>query len=1018
MNTGSEAILDKVLRSLEKKRKRVCLINGMIEFLLVLCVSLGLISLFAHISSNNVYFSILKTLAITAWCFGFVKFLLPPILKKERKTELAKELERVSAGLGEDTLNAALLMAESQRLKTLGVSKSLVSAHIDKVARRIESLDLSAIVPKEKITTYSKAIAAVFVLSLTSLIFSPREFQSFLFSTKIFPPSEPYLLELADIKVNYTYPDYTEIPPREIKGSTGDIKAIKGTEVAFEATLLKLLDRGNLVIEKAHVIPVNSEKGRIKAEFRILSSGTFFVEDKGGKYRSKVFKITMEEDKNPRVSIEHPGGDIIEVDGGEKFEINYRSDDDFGLTKLMLAWNTKKGESSRLIKQTKEELKFLEGKFLWELASVDSDPGETLEVRIKAYDNDTVSGPKIGVSNVIKVKLKNPRKKHEGVLIVAEKLLDEFLDILGDEIENARFGNMPSNTGQNSNRNQIIGQSENQSDYSKINISMTKNIQEDLTSKIEKALISLDKIVGQMRNDDFSDYTYFLELSGMKIRIKDLLDERRDLIPSFSITDLPRLDSLITKEINEFEDDILFLDSMLKGEKLRESLLYGKDTLSKYNELSELFEKLKQNGDETTRNEIAKKMEELTSLISELTEKLSSLSGEIYDGFLNPDAFESVDLQGKLDEIRKLAEQGKIDEALDLLSSLKTGLQSMIASLESGLQSFSSASLSKEINRLNEIISRMGSIEKEQTNLKGKTENLKESSLKSPPKKENLSDFLERERKKIEQLKTLLSETKARISPDIPESEIMEGSFLIDRALRKTDELEHWLQALEFEEALKRAKEVEEDATGLKNLSKLFWEIAKGDREIRKSERLAREIRKDLENALQRGTREGQSYQIAKRQDELERETSQLGNDIGEFQDDSSLIPQIGEKVSESKGFMHGAYDNLKRTEISKAISNQEEAIKTLKKAREEAEGLLEKYQLSAKGRGLPVPLVLGNQLQPGTQGVDTGYVEIPAPEESQIGKEFKESLLKALKDGSPEGYSELNKRYYDRIIK
>ena len=1018
MNTNSEAILDRVLDSLERKRKKVLLAQGAMEFLLVLCASMGLTSLFAHLYSNNVYFSILKNLALLAVCFGFLKFLLPPILKKERKTEVAKELEKASPGLGEDTVNAILLGAEIKSKKELGVSKPLVSAHIDRVAGRIESLDLSPAVPEDKIRTYWKPIAAVFVLSLASLIFSPGEFRSFLFSTNILPSGEPHLLELADIKVNYNYPDYTTIPAQEIKGSTGDIRAIKGTNVAFEATPLKSLDKGNLVIEKGHVIPISSEKGKIKAEFRIFSSGNFFVEDKSGKYRSRVFKITVEEDHNPRVHIKHPGGDIIEIDGEEKLEINYGAEDDFGLTRLSLTWNTKKGESSRLIRQVKGEPKSLEGKFLWELSSIDSDLGETLDVRINTYDNDTVSGPKVGVSNVIRVKLKNPRKKHEDVLIMAEKVLDELLDILGDEIENARLGHSSLHSSQNAHSGQVVGQTDNRPDYSEVNISATKGAQEGLTVKIERVLSSLDKVVGKMTRDDFSDYTYFLELSRMKARIHDLLNERHDLIPSFSLNDLSKLDGLVTREIKEFEDDILLLDSMLKGEKLRQSLLYGKDALHKYNELSGLLEKLKQGGDETTRREIAEKIKELRGLMSELTAKLSSMSGDIYEGFLNPDAFESIDLQGKLDEIMKLAEGGKIDEALDSLSSLKTGIQSMIASLESGFQSFSSASLSREISRLNEIISRIGSIEKEQTSLKKGTEDLKQSFLKSPPKKDNLSGFLERERKKIEQLKNILSEAKARISPDIPLSETIEGSFLIDRAFGKAAELEHWLQALELEEALRRAKEIEEDTKELKSLSELAWEIEEGDREIGKAEVLAREIRQDVENALQRGMGDGQSYRISKRQDELEKETSQLGDDIGESQDNSSPIPQIGEKVDASKGFMRGASDSLKKTEISKAISNQEEAIKTLKKAREEAEGLLEKYELTAKGTGLPVPLVLGNQFRQGTQGVDTGYVEIPVPEESQVGKEFKESLLKALKDGSPEGYSELNKKYYERIIK
>ena len=53
-----------------------------------------------------------------------------------------------------------------------------------------------------------------------------------------------------------------------------------------------------------------------------------------------------------------------------------------------------------------------------------------------------------------------------------------------------------------------------------------------------------------------------------------------------------------------------------------------------------------------------------------------------------------------------------------------------------------------------------------------------------------------------------------------------------------------------------------------------------------------------------------------------------------------------------------------------------------------------------------------------GVQGTDNRYVEIPAVDESQIGKEYKQRILEAMKGGSPEGYIELNKKYYDRIIK
>jgi hypothetical protein len=116
---------------------------------------------------------------------------------------------------------------------------------------------------------------------------------------------------------------------------------------------------------------------------------------------------------------------------------------------------------------------------------------------------------------------------------------------------------------------------------------------------------------------------------------------------------------------------------------------------------------------------------------------------------------------------------------------------------------------------------------------------------------------------------------------------------------------------------------------------------------------------------------------------------------------------------------MQGSSNNLHSTEISKAISNQREALMALKQAREEANKLLETYQLSAKGMGMPASFLIGQkEFQDGIHGIDTSYVDIPSAEEFKEGREFKENLLKSLKEGSPEGFSELNKNYYERIIK
>lgn len=995
MKSSSEKIIEALLDNFEKERKRIWIAKGSAEFLLVVFASLGLVSLFSYVYSNNIYFSVLKMLAILTLCSGFVKFFISAILKKEEKTKLALEIEKISPGLGEDTLNAILLTSDlANSEKGLGTSEFLTEAHVDEVAYKLESLDLSAALPWAKIKSYITPLAATLVLSAAVLIFTPREFQRFLFSFHILPSSEPNLLELADIEIVYRYPAYTKLASEVVKGSTGDIRAVKGTRVIFEATPLKPLAGGEIVIQNGLPSPIGSNGEKIKSEFTILSDGDFFIQDKKGNFRSRIFKIKSEEDKNPKAAIESPGRDAIEIGERENLDISYKVQDDFGLTKLLLIWKTKKGEESKPIERIEGEPKSVEGKYTWDLSDVQSEPGEIIEVKINAYDNDTVSGPKVGTSNVIRVKLNNPRKTHENTIATVEELLEEFLDLLGDDIEH-------------------------RSNESNVNVSSIEKVQGDIMAKIEKARDSLDGILEKMKGDDFSDYTYFVGLSNIKARLGDIEGERHSLLASLSASDFLRLGDLIKREINEFEDDILFLDSTLRGEKLRESLLYGRDALGRYKELSELLKKLKQGGDEETKKRVEKKIEELKRLTSQLSRKLSSIGGDFHEGFLNPDSFKTLDLEGKLNEITKLINSGKIDEASNLLTSFENSLQDMIASLESGSQILNSNLLSKQITELNEILRRIRDLKGREKSLKEKTQNVKDSLLKNPSERRTPLDFIEREKKKVERLKNLIIESGAKISGNIGARGFIEGSLLAKRILDETNELKHWLDVLEFNEALKGAKDIEAGTIGLRNLSDLeVGDFAKADRKIEQSAELAGEIRRDIERFRGTEGKEEKMGELAKGQDEIEKEASEFSENLKGLSQEN-LSTKIGEMLGESRGFMRSASRNLNGKEISKAISNQEETLKSLERAREEANELLNKYQMSARGTVLPVPLVLGrDQLQEGNGGgVDTGHVNIPSADE-KVGKEFKESLLKALKDGSPEGYSELNKKYYERIIK
>lgn len=999
--------LEEAISKIRRKRSEFILVKGLFYTVFVIFASLALASLLSWIFYNPVYYSVLKALAIIISAAAGVKFIAFPLFRDKDVSDIVDELEAASPGLGEDTLNAILLKKDVNKQSNLGTSVHLTDAHIEEVTRRLESADPGSLFPKERLKKLLGPVSGAFLAAILILIFIPGQFRSFLLSTALFPWSSNGVLELADVELTLQYPDYSGIPPETIKGGTGDVKALKGTEVLFRARPLGRFQGGRLVIENGPSLPVEMSRGRIEAEFTVTGDGDYHITEQNGKDKSQKKTITALEDRTPEISIESPAGDVIEVGDDDRIEIVYQADDDFGLGKFKLTIEGDAGKSEKLIADPKDAPKTYGDEITWDLSSLDRAQGGTIKLRVEAYDNDTISGPKAGVSNAITLKLMDAERKHEEVLNLAEQLMDELIDVLGDEIEITE--NLKESGGTKSLE-------------ANINLSDITDVQAPLTLKIENAQATLRTTIGSMTEDGMSDYTNFVGLSNMDIRIGALLGDRKDILESFAIVDLPRMGRLMRREITEFEDDILFLDNMIKGERIKDSLFSGKELMSEYSELQEMLKQLSETGgNESLMEEIQKKLDEINKLMQELAQKMSAMSTEMQEGFLNPDAFQSESMQEMMEQMMNMAKEGNIESALEMLASMMSGLQGMMASLKGGMQSFGSSTMGPDMAKLGELIARIEGIEKEESALKDNTEKLKDSMLgDSGSSESNLRAFVEKQKEKLRELKDNLNQAQSKIAKNTPKGKTPEGSYLIDRMVQKSDELKNWLDAMDFKQALRNARNLEEDTKGLGQLSDAgVGSLRKADPEITRSHEIAEEIRKNLDQFSPDGDGKTPSSGIAGRQDEIQSETGELSEEAGELGKQLPISPEISELLGQADGFMGGASDRIREQEISKAISNQGEAIKSLQQAKEKARQMMQQFAMSARGQGMPTPMALGQQqMSGGRQGVDTRYVEIPKSDESQVGKDLKERIMKAMKGGSPEGYGELNKKYYDRIIK
>ena len=102
-------------------------------------------------------------------------------------------------------------------------------------------------------------------------------------------------------------------------------------------------------------------------------------------------------------------GEILELGTEDKIDIFYDTEDDYGFTKLLLTWENQKGKTDINIPIELNEKTLLQDKVTWSPRGINPGDGDTIKLRVRAYDNDAISGPKFGVSNPITIQLEDAR---------------------------------------------------------------------------------------------------------------------------------------------------------------------------------------------------------------------------------------------------------------------------------------------------------------------------------------------------------------------------------------------------------------------------------------------------------------------------------------------------------------------------------------------------------------------------------------------------------------------------------
>lgn len=458
-------------------------------------------------------------------------------------------------------------------------------------------------------------------------------------------------------RMNYSYPDYTGLPPHETVSATGDVAALKGATVELEVSANRELAAARIefgAARNAEGGPVSlwltptSEKSFAGA-FRLMAEDTYtitFVEQ-GGRERPDIraFKVTPLPDQRPMVRITSPGRSV-DLPTEMAIDISAYAADDYGISSMSLIHFTEGSEESRIpLKSYSNAPRELYEVHSWDLTELGLLPGEIVFYCVEVRDNDTVSGPKANRSEVHSLRFPTMAEIFQQV----DEDYEEGIDEMADQLRRGReLKEKLEEISRELKRKDDISWEQRQS------IKGALEARQKLEDAVQDVAESLDEIVEKLGGSELIDQ----EMMDKIMEIQKLLSEITD--PEFK------------KAIDQLRDAMAGVDKEEVEKALEKMKLDHEELLKKLDKTIELLKKLKAEEKMAAVNEqiqeLLKEQEDISSSLEkddpgeEDLERLAGREDQLKSGL---ESLESAlkELQRSLSEIDAQAAQEMGEQA-------------------------------------------------------------------------------------------------------------------------------------------------------------------------------------------------------------------------------------------------------------------------------------------------------------------------------------------------------------------
>jgi hypothetical protein len=555
-----------------------------------------------------------------------------------------------------------------------------------------------------------------------------------------------------NLQVTLDYPGYTGLSTRVLDENAGNITAIRGTTAAIELVSNKDLTDAKLVFRDRDDIKMEIDGKQAHTRFTVDRNDRYHImlEDTDGIPSTDPIEFTVRviEDEHPIVTIVEPGRDIY-IGEDLRLPMLIRLQDDFGFSGLHLAYRL---QQSRF-EQTHGDFTYLDiplprniGNdeiidFVWSVREqMILAPEDVVAYYAVVYDNDRVSGPKSGKSDVYIFRLPSL----DEIFAEMDRKQSQSLDDLEYSVEEAEKLRRDL---ENIQRELQLAQHEMNWERQQRMQDMLERYDE-LQQNLDQLSRDLEEMVDEMqRQNVLSPETLekYLELQELYEQLsdpefKEAMERLHEAMNKMDPNELREAMRNFSFNEEQFRQTIERTLNLLKRiqieQKVDELLKRSEQMVQDQKAFEEGMEAMDSTGSETSGqreeqlDDLKQQLDRMMEELAELQRRMEQFPAEmpLDDLQKTMDDMTSADMQQQIEQMQQQMQQGNMQQARQQQQQLQQDVSRLQQNIAQMQQSLLEDQIRRIVNEMRRALRNINELSKRQEELRDDTRSLEPNS--------------------------------------------------------------------------------------------------------------------------------------------------------------------------------------------------------------------------------------------------------------------------------------------------